>query len=212
MVRLLIGTALAGVFAGALLMFSKPHQADVYAMPMATVYDKLTHASVTGGEHGVFHQGVPTMTGNGSDLVSWVGKATTCTFRLTPVDAQSTKIAASCNQSGVDAENADVSSWASGELRKRVIEAVDATLTGRPYNPDRAEEGITASNWPADTVDHASAMDVVDNHTKKLPDNMKQMEQAQQMSANVPDQPAPNDGPQNVDPPANDPQPAQNAQ
>jgi hypothetical protein len=177
------------------------HTADVYQMPLATVYDKLTHANVSGGDHGIFHQGVPTITGNGTDQVTWMGRSTTCTLKLSALDANSTKVAASCGKSDSSADGADVLSWSSGQLRNRVIEAVDATLTGRAYDPDRAEEGQTAANWPADTVDHATAGEVVNNHLKQLPANMAAMNNdttnGQPMQADVPGQPTLNDAPQN---------------
>ena len=107
-----LGASFIALVAGVIYFTAKPAPADVYALPTADAYAKLAHATVSGGQNGVFHLGAPAISGNGSDKIEWIGHAYTCTLGLSAVDAKSTKVAISCGKPGDDAPD----SFLTGQL------------------------------------------------------------------------------------------------
>lgn len=100
-----------------------------------------------------------------------ISRGTSCTLTLSPVDAKATKVAVSCGKADDDVNT----SFLTRTQRTKVIEAVDATLTNRSYDPERDERGQPASNWPADTIRHATPADVSAGAMKQLASNMQAM-------------------------------------
>ena len=151
------GVALLVTAAGAALVFNKPQPADVFDMPVKTVYNKLTHVDFGPlGEAGKALHTVRTASGNGYNVVAWDQQgdfaAFSCKMHLTPLpdDAQKTKIAVDCEGGSAAAGAAE--GMLHALVRNDYIERVDATLKGRPYNKELAQ-GATASRWPGDGVD-----------------------------------------------------------
>ena len=129
---------------------------NVYKMPVARSYHKLMNVAITPSGNGPFGRLDVDTTGDRNKLVEWTVKASRakplCTALLKPQDAEQTRIDISCNELGGGAESGLVAKM----MRNRVIELVDATLKDRPFDPKKALDGSTASNWPKDVIDHGN--------------------------------------------------------
>jgi hypothetical protein len=142
--------------AGLLYVFVDQKPADVYDMPVSQAYsllanvkyDPLTDSGAAGGIR-------RTTSGNGSDKVTWTTTGShvnrSCELKLAPFegDAERTHVTVKC--AGGGAGEGAAAGMAHNLHRNNIIERVDATLTGRPYDQQRA--GSTASRWPGDGVD-----------------------------------------------------------
>ena len=130
-------------------------KADVYKMPVARAYHKLMNVAITPSGKGPFGRMEVETTGKRNALVEWTIKGSradpVCTASLKPLEAEQTRIAISCK--GGDSPAAGIYAKL---IRNRVIELVDATLKGRPYDPKKAEDGATAAFWPKDVIDHGN--------------------------------------------------------
>ena len=87
-------------------------------------------------------------TGKRNELVEWTAKghsAPLCFATLKSVDAERTRIDLSCRMG----EGA-IAGLQAKLMRNRAIELVDATLTDRPFDPQKAEIAAVAASWPAD--------------------------------------------------------------
>lgn len=150
------GIFFVGLAGGAIYFFASPRPADVYAMPVDLAYAKLVDVDfgpLSEGE--VALDTVKTASGNGRDKVTWVHKGDMayykCNLALAPLpdDTAQTHVTVTCDGGG--AGNGAAAGMAHNLFRSRIIERVDATLTDRPFDKDRA--GATASRWPGDGVD-----------------------------------------------------------
>lgn len=142
----------------ALLALSACGKPDVYALTTDEAYRRLSAAELEPSGDGVFGRLETSVSGNSADEVTWAAggahAAYACRLGLKKVDAAHTHVAVNC-------EGGSPSSGAAAGLehtmvRNRVIEMVDATLTGRAFNPQLAG-GTTAWRWPDDGVDGSYA-------------------------------------------------------
>lgn len=95
--------------------------------------------------------------GNGKDAVDWASGmqgGAGCTILIAPFEGGRTLLNVTCPNAGEGA----AAGLETGIRRNALIEAVDATMTGRTYDKDRAR-GATAGKWPEDTVDHGTIFD-----------------------------------------------------
>lgn len=131
--------------------------ADVYAMPVSDAYAKLTavdFGSLSKGEAAL--DTTKTATGNGSDKVTWTQAGDMARFecaidlKALPEDRDQTHVTVTCKGGG--AGEGAAAGLVHNMRRKAVIERIDATLTGRAYDPKRAR-GSTAARWPGDGVE-----------------------------------------------------------
>lgn len=146
------------VAAGAVVyFFAKPQPADDYAMPVSAAYAKLSSvrgdpSSPDGAAFGLASQ----VSGNGENVVYWASAGSMSSFRcelgLTPAqkNPDQTHVTVTCR--GGSASDGAAAGIAHNMKRNRVIEMVDATLNGRPYDAYKAK-GATASRWPGDGVE-----------------------------------------------------------
>ncbi len=139
-------------------MLSGCGKADDYAIPLGEAYKRLNAVKLEPSDNGVFYQLDTTMSGNSADEVTWSAggsfAAHSCRIGLKAIDADNTHVSVDCDS------NSPASGAASGMehamMRSRVIEMVDATLTGRAFSPALAA-GPTAWRWPGDGVDSSYA-------------------------------------------------------
>ena len=144
--------------AAIVLMMSGCGKADDYAIPMSDAYKRLNAVNLQPSENGVFYQLETSVRGNSADEVTWEAGGSfashSCRIALKPLDAAHTHVSVNCDSS------APASGAAAGlehnMMRNRVIEMVDATLTGGAFNPALAD-GTTAWRWPGDGVDGSYA-------------------------------------------------------
>ena len=173
----LAGTGFIGLAAGLLYIFVDQKPADVYDMPVQNAYALLVNpdfGDLSDGAKALNTQ--RSAVGNGRDKVTWRTSGShsrrECALQLAPFegDASRTHITVTC-QGGGAGEGA-AAGMAHNMHRNRVIERVDATLTGRPFDPQRV--GSTASRWPGDGVDGSYAGAV--NSAMQMDMEMKKME------------------------------------
>jgi hypothetical protein len=144
---------LAGAFLGILAYawFGRG-EANVYAVAPAEAYAKLKAAPIKADGKSAFGRLDYTVTGDGSSKIYWNGSGGTfatsqCEAEITPEGADKSRIMAHCN-GGSMSDGAAVG-MVSGMQRKALIEHIDATLEGRPFDVELAR-GSTASGWPSD--------------------------------------------------------------
>ncbi len=127
---------------------------DVYAMSRDQAYKRLNAAHIEPSGDGPFFRLATTVSGNGVNEVTWDASGSMahhkCTMTLAKEDADKTKVAVDCD--GGSAGSGAAAGMEHAMIRNRVIEMVDATLKGRPFNPALAS-GATAARWPGDGVD-----------------------------------------------------------
>lgn len=145
------GAGLAALAACLLYIFVDQKPADVYDLPVDRTYALLTNVDFGEASDRVTRTSV----GNGSDKVTWRTRGShvsrSCMLDLAPFegDAARTHITVTCD--GGAAGDGAASGITHNLHRNNVIERVDATLTGRPFDQDMA--GATSSRWPSDGVE-----------------------------------------------------------
>lgn len=130
--RLLLLGAGAGLLIAAFSMvpaLMRPN--NVYAAPIDQVHQTLADMRIPVSADGPLGNHPVTRTENAPTAISWVGGprgAIGCTARLTPVDGATTRVDTRCTTDAPD----------SGAMlalaRIGMIEQIDSTLRGRPYN------------------------------------------------------------------------------
>jgi hypothetical protein len=154
--KLLAVGGFAAVGAVLLYMFVEQKPADVYDMPVNQAYGLLADVKYEPLSEGAIAAEIErTTVGNGSDKVTWATRGShvgrSCDLLLAPFegDANRTHVTVKC--AGGGAGEGAAAGIAHNMHRNRVIERVDATLTGRPFDGNRV--GATSSRWPDDGVD-----------------------------------------------------------
>ncbi len=158
--KLLAAGVLAAIAAASFYFFVDRRPADVYAMPVGEAYNRLNQADLMQDGKSFIGTMQFNATGNGRDSVSWNGTTShanrTCKIGLAPwaEDAGQTKVTVNC--SGGAVSDGAAAGMAHKFFRFAVIEKVDSTLVGRPYDEARSH-GSTAAGWPGDGVDGSLA-------------------------------------------------------
>jgi hypothetical protein len=204
--RILIGAVL--VAAVLMFFFVKRQPADVYAIPVTEAYEKLNTIQFEpmGEGQKVLHT-ERSITGDGPDKLIWSEHgdmaALRCELALAPLpdDAKQTHVTVNC-QGGGAGEGA-AAGMVHNMQRNRVIEHVDAALTGRPFDPKRIES--TASGWPGDGVDGSFTTAVstaikMDAETRQMEREMKRDEAQWRAAQEQTQAPATPPGPQSTAP------------
>jgi hypothetical protein len=168
---LLIGGAVVAIFAYA---WSGKAEANVYDMPVAETYAKLTSTKIEPGGQGAFGRLDTAVSGNGENVVYWRASgshaAIRCQADLAP-EGSKTRITAFCD--GGAAGSGAAAGMLMGMKRKRLIEHIDATLEGRPYDNQLAM-GSTAALWPADVRQPDGSFGTAVNDAIKMDRDMRQ--------------------------------------
>lgn len=168
---LLIGGAVVAIFAYA---WAGKAEANVYDLPVADTYAKLTSAKIEPGGQSVFGRLDTSVSGNGENVVYWRASgshaAIRCQADLTP-EGNKTSIAAYCD--GGAAGSGAAAGILMGMKRKRLIEHIDSTLEGRPYDNQLAQ-GSTAALWPADVRQPDGSFGTAVNDAIKMDRDMRQ--------------------------------------
>ncbi len=158
--KLLAAGVLAAIAAACFYFFVDRRPADVYTMPVAEAYERLSHADLMRDGQSFVGTMQFTSSGNGRDSVSWNGTTShanrTCKIGLAPwsEDERQTKVSVNC--SGGAVSDGAAAGMAHKFFRFAVIEKVDSTLVGRLYDEARSH-GSTAAGWPGDGVDGSLA-------------------------------------------------------
>lgn len=141
-----------------LLALSGCGKPDVYAVSLHEAYKRLDAAEIEPSGNGVFYTLETSVSGNSADEVTWEagGPMATysCSMRLKKVDDTHTHVTVDCK--GGSPSSGAAAGMEHTMIRGRVIEMVDAALTGRKFDPALAN-GVTAARWPGDGVDGSYA-------------------------------------------------------
>jgi hypothetical protein len=137
----------------AALLLTGCGQGNLYPMPVEQAYALLRAAPVPPGGHGVFGRLVTSVSGDGSSTIYWNATGgtfatATCQANIAPEGPDKSRITAFCG--GSSASDGAAGGMVQGMHRRAIIEHIDATLRGRPYDP-RLAQGATAGGWPDDT-------------------------------------------------------------
>lgn len=127
-------------------------EANVYFMAPAEAYAKLRAAPIRADGKTAFGRLVYVVSGDGESKLYWNGSGGTfasshCEADITLEGANTSRIMAHCN--GGSLSDGAAAGMVSGMQRKALIEHIDATLEGRPFDVKLAQ-GSTASGWPSD--------------------------------------------------------------
>jgi hypothetical protein len=151
---------------------------NVYAMKPQEAYDRLVSASVEPGGHGVFGRLETSVSGDGASTVRWEASGTfaavKCEANLAPEGEDKTKITAYCGGSSMS--DGAASGMVQAMHRKALIEHIDATLRGRPYDPQLAM-GSTAGSWPDDPRQADGSIGAAATEALKMDRDMHKMQQ-----------------------------------
>ena len=149
---LLVGTAI--ILGGAYYMHGGLREANVYAMPVADAYQRLGSAVIEPSGTGPFGRLTTVVTRDPPDTVVWTATGShggyRCEITITPAESDSSRIDLDCG--GGSMSSGAAIRMEREMMRKRVIEQIDATLEGRPFDPVRAR-GATAARWPSSGED-----------------------------------------------------------
>ncbi len=149
---LLLGTAI--ILGGAYYMHGGFGEPNVYAMPVAEAYQRLGSAVIEPSGTGPFGRLTTVVTREPPDTVVWTASGShayhRCEITITPADGDSSRIDLDCD--GGSPSSGAAIRMERAMIRKRVIEQIDATLEGRPFDPERAR-GATAARWPSSGED-----------------------------------------------------------
>lgn len=126
---------------------------DVYELPIAEVYAKLAAADLGEANKPDFLTLETSNSGNGRDRLYWEKTSShsyrKCRIDLTEIaeEPNHTHVAIACDtKSGTAGLAKDVTNVV---MRAAMIERIDAALTDRPFDADRATS--TASGWPGES-------------------------------------------------------------
>jgi len=129
---------MAGAFLGVIgYAWLSRGEANVYAMAPAEAYSKLKASPIQADGKSAFGRLSYTVSGNGESKIYWNGSGGTfatsqCEAEITPEGADKSRIMAFCN--GGSMSDGAAAGMVSGMQRKALIEHIDATLTGRPFD------------------------------------------------------------------------------
>lgn len=171
---LLIGAAFAGILGYA--WFGRG-EANVYAMTPTEAYAKLRAAPIQADGKSAFGRLVYVVSGDGQSKLYWNGSGGTfasshCEADITPEGADKSRIMAHCN--GGSMSDGAAAGMVSGMQRKALIEHIDATLEGRPFDVKLAQ-GSTASGWPSDARQADGSLGTAMGDALKMERDMKKM-------------------------------------
>jgi len=151
---------------------------NVYPMKVQDAYDKLVAAHIEPGGRGVFGRLDTSVSGDGSSTVYWNSSGTfasvKCEANLAPEGEDKTKITAYCGGSSMS--DGAASGMVQAMHRKALIEHIDATLRGRPYDPQLAM-GSTAGGWPDDPRQADASIGGAATEALKMDRDMHKMQQ-----------------------------------
>jgi hypothetical protein len=175
------------VTAASLLLAGCDFKANVYPMTAQQAYDKLVAAPLP-SEHGPFGKLDVSPSGEGNGTVRWVSSYGTrfCEANIVPEGADKSRINVFCDGPGEGAATGMMQAM----YRSAIIEHIDATLNGRPYDPAKAH-GETATLWPNDPRQADGSIGAAAGEALKMDQEMHQAIQEQQAAqANSPAQPS----------------------
>ncbi len=143
----------ASIVGGAVYMQTPGGAPNVYAMPLAQAYERLSTVVIEPSNTGPFGRLETTVMGASATSVIWTASGSharhQCVMSLTEIEPQRTRVDVSCDGGGPS--DGAAAGMIGKMVREAAIEMVDATLDGRAYSP-RLARGSTATGWPAEAA------------------------------------------------------------
>jgi hypothetical protein len=157
---------------------------NVYPMKPQDAYDKLVAAQIEADGKGPFGRLDTSVSGDGSSTVWWQASGTfasvKCEANIAPEGTDKSKITAYCG--GSSPSDGAAAGMMLGLERKALIEHIDSTLRGRPYDR-RLAFGSTAGSWPDDPRQADSSYSGAVGDALKMERDMHKMEHDMKDSA-----------------------------
>lgn len=122
-------------------------EGNVYAMTPDQVYAKLVSAKVEKGNGALFGKLDTKVSGNGNGTVYWNAGGYNCAADIAAEEGGKSRLTAYCG--GASFSDGAAAGMLAGMHRSKLIEHIDATLDGRPFDAKLAS-GSTAAGWPKD--------------------------------------------------------------
>lgn len=146
----------AAALVGGWFLLSPYTPPNVYPVAPAEAYARLMRPTADQQGEGWIDRPNVRASGNGSSEITWaLGQGGAyCTILVAPYSGDRSEINMTCPNIG----EAAAAGLATNMRRNLLIELADATMTGRPFDKQRAQ-GATAGKWPADTVEHGNIFD-----------------------------------------------------
>jgi hypothetical protein len=142
---------------------------NLYPMTPQQAYDKLVSAPIERSGKGPFGTMDISASGDGSNTVRWGnGFVTMCEANITPEGTDKSRIMAYCGAGGEGA----AAGMTQALYRKAIIEHIDSTLRGRPYDRKLAY-GTTAGLWPDDPRQANGSIGVAAGEALKMERDMR---------------------------------------
>lgn len=156
---------------GMLLLSGCDFKGNVYAMTPQQAYDKLAAASVSWDGKGPFGKLDVSPSGQGDGTVRWSSAYGTrfCEANIVPEGTDKSRINVFCDGPGEGAATGMMQAM----YRSAIIEHIDATLKGRPYDVEAAR-GSTAGMWPADPRQSDGSIGAAAGEALKMDQDMHQ--------------------------------------
>ena len=152
--KLIVVAGAVAILGGGMWLKNPFGAPNVYPLSPDIVYQRLMavrEKPSVSQDHG---PSTVTASGEPGRKVDWAfSSGSDCTVFIAPEGAGKSRLDVSCG--GGSASDGAAASMVTGYRRNEVIELVDATLNGRPYDIHGAK-GATAARWPADRVHHDS--------------------------------------------------------
>ena len=147
---------------------------NIYSMASQQAYDKLVAAPVSWDGKGPFGKLDVSPGGDGNGTVRWSSSYGTrfCEANIVPEGIDKSRINVFCDGPGEGAATGMMQAM----YRSAIIEHIDATLKGRPYDPYKAR-GETASRWPKDPRQADGSIGAAAGEALKMDRDMHKMQQ-----------------------------------
>lgn len=148
---ILVGGAVAGILGYA---WMGRDGANEYPLTPKATYDKLMAAEFQKGGQAPWGTVGAEKSGNGSNRITFSGRGE-CTLDIVPEGEAKSALSVTCPNMGEGA----AAGMETSLRRHKLIEWIDSSMTGRPYDQKLALMGTTAGRWPDDVVEHGGLIE-----------------------------------------------------
>ena len=145
-------------------------EGNVYAMTPDQAYARLVSTKVEKGR--LFGNLETKVSGNGQSTVYWNAGGYNCATDIVAEEGGKSRLTAYCG--GASFSDGAAAGMLAGMHRSELIEHIDATLRGRPYDAKLAS-GSTAAGWPKDERQPDGSLGGAVGEAMKMQSEMAQM-------------------------------------
>lgn len=170
------GHRLAALVAVPMLLAACDGNGNVYDLKTDEAYRKLRDARVATEGNAIFGRLPTDANGNGAGTVTWRPSGSSvgsfCQVDIMPEGEDKSRLTGFCGSDSPYGGDAGAG-MAQNLNRMAMIEHVDAVLTDRPFNHDKAR-GLTAARWPKDPRQGDASLRHATDEALKMQREMRQ--------------------------------------